>query len=430
MPNNKKIGLNDRITSTSEFTVGDIVNAVAKHLGTGTSREHIEEIVKDVVRPCAIDNGTGGTVTPLTARVCVGGVSSGICARVSTGNGPCAGIPAGIGGCPGAGTPRPCEVGVGVDMSDVITRNPDAKGSPRFAVNSRYYNTVLQNGEVWSPYTNRRFLPAQYLSLMEFYHGNVDAGIARRYNLRECFRLLDTEIEKLIFMAKHWKTAYCERSQFLTVSDCCTIFNEYLRGLRDNINDRGKCTFNDKKGEYRRRIQGEGSVILWTEHKTHSDGANGQSTDVKTIEPTPWLISLNAKIEFALKRVAKCHTYEVALDILRNDMPHVSMGTFRDSENCIRYWLPKRWKECFKKQGAYYTLKSLIVNKHVMFTTETGNWRNKTTHSCRTAREGLDKLATLLPGTVPAYVVHAILKKSIENSGLNISKFLRSITRR
>ena len=82
------------------------------------------------------------------------------------------------------------------------------------------------------------------------------------------------------------------------------------------------------------------------------------------------------------------------------------------------------------KAGAFYTLKSLIVNKHVMYTEEVGSWRSKKTFACQTAREGLTKLQALLKEDTPAFVIHAILKKSMEASGLDLGKFLRKIAKR
>ena len=95
----------------------------------------------------------------------------------------------------------------------------------------------------------------------------------------------------------------------------------------------------------------------------------------------------------------------------------------------LRNWLPKAWKEAFKRQGAYYTLKSLIVNRHVRYTTESGSWNRKVTETADTPREGLVKLRGLLSSDAPAYVIHAILKKSIEASKLNVAKFLRACFR-
>jgi hypothetical protein len=303
------------------------------------------------------------------------------------------------------------------------------RNTPSLATSSKWYNAVLQNGEVWTPYTSRRFLPAQYLGLMLQADGNVDAAIARRYSLRDVWKLLDTELEKLIFMEKHWRTAFAERRRFLPVSTVQEIFREYLDGLEANLNDKSKCSFKKSSGEYWRRIQGEGRVVLWTvEHDEH-EGRNGASTATTTVSPSPWLEKLNDQIADARSRIQRCSTYDKALTLLRNYLPKVSMGTFRDAENLPRNWLPKAWKQAFKKQGAYYTLKSLVVNCHVRYTTEEGPWSRRVSKACDCAREGLDKMAVLINEDVPAYVVHAILKKSIEASRFDIAKFLRSVRR-
>lgn len=423
----KRLDSDTKITSTSDISVGDLVEAVAERLERGASRKAIEKVVKETVRPCAI-----GRVPTVVAGRCADGNDAGDGNTKRFFNGQ---LRPGVTGRQvdhdADGVPQPTGRMTTGDEDDRITAAEPAVAEdlPRLATSSKWYKMVLQNGEVWTPYTSRRFLPAQYLGLMLQGNGNVDAAIARRYSLRDCWRLLDTELEKLIFMDRHWHTAYVERCRFLPVKTVQEIFREYLNALEVNINDRGKCTLTKKSGEYHRRIQGEGRVVLWTEVRTSKNGANGAVTETMSIEPTRWLEELNDKIQDAKAKLPRCTSYAKLLDLLRDYMPQVSMGTFKDSEGCTRYWLPKTWKAAFKKQGAYYTLKSLIVNCHVRYTTEDGDWSSRTTKACESAREGLDRLATLIDVDVPAYVVHAILKKSIEVSKFNIAKFLRSVSR-
>lgn len=424
----KKLDANTKITSTSDISVGDLVEAVAERLKEGTSRKAIEKVVKETVRPCAL-----GKVPTVVAGRCDSGndaVGDGNTKRFFNGQ-----LRPGVAGRQvdhdADGVPQPTgRMTIGDEGDRITAAEPAvAKSLPRLATSSKWYNMVLQNGEVWTPYTSRRFLPAQYLGLMLQGKGNIDAAIARRYSLRDCWRLLDTELEKLVFMDKHWHTAYVERCRFLPVKTVQEIFREYLDALEKNINDRNKCTFSKKSGEYSRRIQGEGRVVLWTKAETKKTGSNGAVTETTAIEPTRWLKDLNDKILDARAKLPRCMSYAKLLDLLRDYMPQVSMGTFKDSEGCTRYWLPKAWKAAFKKQGAYYTLKSLVVNCHVRFTTEDGDWRRKVVKACENAREGLDKLVALSAEDVPAYVVHAILKKSIEVSRFDIAKFLRSVSR-
>ena len=442
----KRITRETKITSTSDITVGDLVDAVAERINEGAPRTSIEKIVKETVRPCAI-----GKVPTVTAGdgSCTGSPADGNTKRFSGGRlrPECGGNGRAESDCAHFGRPgAPALDDSPADMQpdgrfftpsegDAIRLVPGSTartGSPdsHMRKTARWFDAVLQNGEVWTPYTSRRFLPAQYLTLMLEADGNVDAAIARRYTLRDVWRLMDTELEKLIFMDRHWHSAYVERCRFLPVETVRTIFTEYLDGLDRNVNDRDKCSFTKRSGEYWRRIQGQGRVVLWKLELTANDGDNGAHTETTAIEPTDWLVELNDKIRDARYRLAKCNTYAKALDILRNHLPRVSMGTFKDSDNRTRSWLPKSWKEAFKKQGAYYTLKSLVVNCHVRYSTEDGDWRRRTATSATTAREGLDKMRALLDERTPAYVVHAILKKSIEASRFDIGKFLRSLRRR
>lgn len=446
----RKITRETRITSTSDVTVGDLVDAVAERINEGAPRASIEKIVKETVRPCAL----GKVPTVLTAGdgSYTGSQADGNTKRFAGGK-----LRAEFGGT-GRGEPDCAHFGrqgtsAHNDSDSQADMQPDGRlfmpvtgdtirhvpgstarhnaGAPasRMRHTARWFDAVLQNGEVWTPYTSRRFLPAQYLRLMLTADGNVDAAISRRYTLRDVWRLMDTELEKLIFMDKHWYSAFVERCRFLPIETVRKIFTEYLDGLDKNINDRDKCAFSKRSGEYWRRIQGQGRVVLWKLSEVVTDGDNGAHSEVTSIKPTDWLVELNDKIADARCRLIKCTTYAKALDLLRNHLPQVSMGTFVDSDNRTRNWLPKSWKEAFKKQGAYYTLKSLVVNCHVRYSTEDGDWRHRTVTMATTAREGLDKMHALLDEGTPAYVVHAILKKSIEASRFDIAKFLRGIRR-
>lgn len=443
----KKITRETRITSTSDVTVGDLVDAVAESIKEGASRASIEKIVKETVRPCAIgevptitagdDSRTGARADGNTKRF-AGGKLRTECGGSGRGEPDCAHF-----GRPGtskhddAGAPAAMQPtgrfftpATGDAIRHVYGSTASA-GAPagHMRRTARWFDAVLQNGEVWTPYTSRRFLPSQYLRLMLAADGNVDAAISRHYTLRDVWRLLDTELEKLIFMDRNWYSAFVERCRFLPINTVRKIFTEYLDGLDKNINDRDKCTFSKRNGEYWRKIQGTGRVVLWNLKEDVTDGDNGLHSETTSIEPTKWLVELNDKIADARYRLVKCTTYDDALHILRHHIPRISMGTFKDSDNRIRNWLPKSWKEVFKKQGAYYTLKSLVVNCHVRYSVEEGDWRHRTVVMAATAREGLDKMRALLDEKTPAYVVHAILKKSIETSRFDIAKFLRGFRR-
>lgn len=406
----------DRITSTSNVTIDDIVKFVVQEIKRGADGAGLAESWAEMA-------GTGGRVPVVVApRTDDHGceIKPGASVRTCT----CAGKCGNSGERGESGVAR-----TAVADGDAIRDGGDPSALPGLAVKSKWYNKVLQNGEVWTPYTSRRFLPAQYLGLMHRFGGNIDAAIARTYTLRECFRILENEIGNLIFMRDNWRTAFAERSMFLTVEDVVKICREYLDALHANVNDRSKCSYNKRKQTFGRYIKGEGAVELWTKRETDVHGDNGEDTHVTAVTPTKWLTELNEQIRVCRHRAGIVSGYEDALDLVRR-MPHICMGTFLDGERKIRYWLPKRWKECFKKEGAYYTLKSLVVNCHVRLTEETGDWQRKETVASATAREGLDKLATLRGPGVPAYVVHAILKKSIAASRLDIGKFLRSIAGR
>ena len=406
----KNIELNDHIVSSSDISLNDIVEAVAKHLGCPKIDAKLKNAVGKAVgeatgcRGASVAGINGGTVTPGIKSVTVTRCGEGLGVSIERGG---------------------CEEPL-YDAAYDLAYAPH-NSTPKISGKSKWYGKVLQNGEVWTPYTNRRFLPAQYMRLMSEFDGNVSAGVSVRYSLQDVWSTLDNEISTLIWTARNWANAFAERSQFFTVDDCVKIMTEYLVELRKNINNRAMCDYSKTKRTYSRSIRGEGRVTLWTYDKTTDEGRAGALTTTESITPSEWLIRTNTRIEVALRRLGRCDTYEKALTVLRVHLPRVSMGTYRDSNGRVRNWLPKRWKECFIKAGAYYTLKALIVNKHVRLTTE--DFRGTKTVS-GTVRDGLDGLKAFLAGNVPCYVVHAVLKKSIEQAGFDVSAFLRRVSKR
>ena len=259
--------------------------------------------------------------------------------------------------------------------------------------------------------------------------GNIDAAIAQRYDMKECFRLLDVELEKLIFMREHWRTAYNERCRFLTVEDAKSILREYLSALRDNVNDRSRCHVT-RRGVYWRRIRGQGKVTLWRTDCDDRDETAFAHVTTTRIAPSDWLLELNAKIDEALDLVEENGTYEEILKTLRNAVPRLDMGTYSDRNGHVRNWLPKTWRNVFKKQGAYYTLKSLVVGDRVKFAScleHGGRATSDKVVPAKSQREGLIRLSTLSAPSVPAFVVHAILRKSMEVTGVTADSLLRDI---
>ena len=288
-------------------------------------------------------------------------------------------------------------------------------------VASRYYLKVLANGEVFCPYTDRRFLPAQYLRLMALYDNNVDAAIAERYDLKRVWKTLRYELLGLDWMRTHWRAAYDERSVFFPLEDVRGMVRDYLEKLREDLLDMSKCRYVKHGGRYTRRIPGIGRMTLWTRETTkESVSANDShtTTTVDTVTMTTFLASTVKGIDKCLRRLEFSASYSSVANVI-DEMPKISLWKYGHGR-ATRNWQPTAWRLAFKKAGAYYTLKSLIRDGIVKFSSDAG--------TVNTVAGGLAALRKAI--SEEAYVIHAILKRSMSEAGTSAARIVDRVVRK
>lgn len=297
------------------------------------------------------------------------------------------------------------------------TTAPSTFGGPASGVGvaSRYYLKVLANGEVFCPYTDRRFLPAQYLRLMALYDNNVDAAIAERYDLKRVWKTLRYELIGLDWMRTHWRAAYDERSVFFPLEDVRGMVRDYLEKLREDLLDMSKCRYVKHGGRYTRRLPGLGHMTLWTRETTkESVSANDShtTTTVDTVTMTPFLANTVKGIDKCLRRLEFSASYSSVAEVI-DEMPKISLWKYGHG-HATRNWQPMAWRLAFKKAGAYYTLKSLIRDGIVKFSSDDG--------TVDTVAGGLAALRAAI--REEAYVIHAILKRSMAKAGTSAARIV------
>lgn len=321
-----------------------------------------------------------------------------------------------------SGCEKRCGDFVGSSLPEGVTPGDmaspyDVDHVPQLGANSKWYKAVLQNGEVWSPYTNRRFLPRQFLELMSDYGENISKAVDSRYNVRSFLRILQNDVENLAFMEKNWYTAFCERGQFLTIDGIRRIVRAYLQSMRDDLTDRSKCT-EGKKGKLWRKFKGYGRVPMYNKVETNGYDNFGGNSETTEYRPSDWLRKTVVDIDRLHGEVHGALHAQLA-DIIKR-IPKLGIGL-----------VPKFWKECFIKQGAFYTLKSLVVNGHVKvacLADQVGQAADDGMR-CRASNpaEGLEMLYKLDMSEMKAYQVYAVLKESIRLSCFDYNAFLSRI---
>ena len=95
------------------------------------------------------------------------------------------------------------------------------------AVNSRFYNEVMKDGYVFNPYIHRRWLPSQYLRTRR-------SGIY--FASAKVLELLSNEVNSIVKMSKYDSVGFYERSKFFTIDICKEITREFLEIVKHNIN--------------------------------------------------------------------------------------------------------------------------------------------------------------------------------------------------
>ena len=325
-------------------------------------------------------------------------------------------VVAGPGVCCGAGARVEAAAANAADHAGYAPTKSVVGGTASgIATSSRYYRKVLANGEVFCPYTDRRFLPAQYLRLMALYDNNVDAAIAERYDLKRVWKTLRYELIGLDWMRTHWRAAYDERSVFFPLEGVRGMVRDYLEKLREDLLDMSKCRYVKHGGRYTRRLPGIGRPTLWTRETTEESVSADDShttTTVDTVTMTTFLADIIKGIDKCLRSLEFSASYSSVADVI-DEMPKISLWKYGHGR-AARNWQPTAWRLAFKKAGAYYTLKSLIRDGIVKFSSDAG--------TVDTVAGGLAALRAAI--NEEAYVIHAILKRSMSEAGTSAARIV------
>lgn len=283
----------------------------------------------------------------------------------------------------------------------------------QWAKTSKFYGKELC-GFMYNPYLVRRFIPAQFMSMMNEFKGNVNKSIQCRYNYIDAMEFLREECNTLSMLQKRDPIAFEERLQFWNVDDIKHIFIKY---------------FNDVKDYVRQRVQ-------------HSRGKNFDVSRLGTVKVTTSEVVIKHKavyqysfdekevfkrIDMLISDLMKCISYKQISDtmagfkfikipsnITRNWEYNYAIrkGSYVYKKNYNGFALPHRFVENFKKAGAYYTLKSLIMFDDVTFEGYKG----------RDAIVHLRYLLNMIPNN-EAYKFYAKLKDVIKNNNINVEKY-------
>lgn len=211
---------------------------------------------------------------------------------------------------------------------------PTPSTSRAYAEKSALHNKIMDDGVVFNPYIHRRFLPAQYLDMIpamsDGKRRSYEESMKYRYSYTYTIQHTISEVNKLAMLQKHDPEAFAERSCFMSPIQAMMIFEDYVRDMKKYLASMEKeyYAIPKRKKVTSRQKQMLGAMVSWEE---------------------------------------RIEAWEIAIDKFRRQMSYNDISKIVGSVKV--YDLPHKTKksrtfvECFKANGAYYTMKHLIMFK-------------------------------------------------------------------
>lgn len=242
-------------------------------------------------------------------------------------------------------------------------------------VYSSIANQIVEDGYVKNTKLHRRFVAAHYMRMLESsegWHGYLNSHYGYMYQ----FDMMFEEVRVLSKLEKKDKETFDERRQFFTFEVINRVLDDYIRAVKKHINSLKvkKC-----HGRPYVSISGFGGVFV-------------DEIDRRVLNP----------IETAARLCRNNKTYGNLYDslmVFKRVMIKLPYET-RKSKN---------WVDAFQGEGAFYTLKNLIMFHDVELYYD-GRFYDK-----YNAMEILNNLA----GRYEGYQMNALLKETIKMNDFN-----------
>lgn len=208
----------------------------------------------------------------------------------------------------------------------------DENGNFTQVKNDPIANQIIEDGYVRNTKLHRRFVMAQmfhmlnYVSYDKKYSGYNDY-LKKRYGYHYTLTMMLEEVKVLYKLEQRDRESFDERSHFFTKEVVIAVLEDYMDKLEkyvDNLPDR-KC-----KGIPYKRIKGENIFNADLEKK------------------------LYAPLRKKLNRVRGAHNYNTIYLYVKDFMKDMIKLPYETPKS-------KVWIDAYKGEGAYYTLKNLVM---------------------------------------------------------------------
>ena len=220
----------------------------------------------------------------------------------------------------------------GTKIHLIIDENGDPKIVDAPVNNDPIYNQIIKDGYVRNTKLHRRFIMAQMFAALNYssyngeYSGYTDC-INRSYDYGYTLKMMLEEVRVLSKLEVRDYDSFVERSHFFTKRVVAAVLEDYLLKLKKYINElpNHKC-----KGVPYKKVKG---VNIFND-----------DLDKKVYAP------VRAKISELRRARDYAEMYKVLTSFMR-DMIKLPYNTPKS----------KDWIDAFKGEGAFYTLKNLVM---------------------------------------------------------------------
>ena len=200
--------------------------------------------------------------------------------------------------------------------------------------NDTIASQIIEDGYVRNTKLHRRFVMAQMFKMLSYksFNGREQGYTAclNRYSIKYAFDMMLEEVRVLSKLEERDMETFNERSKFFTKDVIIETMEDYIVKLKAHIN--ASHTYKCKGVDYK-KVKGKDIFVadLWK----------------KVYQP----------LESCVWNVKRANNYKVIYSILRAFMSKM-VKLPHDTVKC------KAWVDAYKGEGAYYTLKNLIMFHH------------------------------------------------------------------
>lgn len=196
-----------------------------------------------------------------------------------------------------------------------------------------YVGKVIDSGYVHNNKTYRRWIMAQTLKMLKNPGGWDDAMVCNNYSY--VFKMLIEEVKVLGKLETCNPEEFTERSQFFTKEVVLYTLADYEKKLTEYLNQLKTKKFHRQPYH---RIGGYGNVLV---------------TDLFSTVHRPLFV--------LIQKIARTATYEQIYTLLK-DFKFVKLPCVTDKASV--------WVNAYKRAGAYYTFKNMIMHHNVKLQTQ------------------------------------------------------------